>query len=338
MPIFASLPTDRREEMLRRTASALLVTALGAGILQASPVAAADRKPPKIVRATMVDADEDGLADRVVLLYSERIKHKADRDGRYPFTIEGFKIRKVQAAKGKRLVVVLKEAAGPEKPVISYQRSRRQPVKDRAGNQAAQQKFLKVIPFAPELEPGSSMLVATPEGPGQIASDDGLVACPAECSVVYDTGSTVGLTAVLDPGAVFVGWGGSCAGTVPVCSLTLDDNLETATANFAWPVTVSVGGAGSVGSDDGQVQCPGSCTGVFEEGTRVVLTASPGEGSSFGGWTGECSGAETTCSFSVTGPVVVGASFEGDDGGTPVPLPTDAPVPLPTITLVPPLL
>ena len=48
------------------------------------------------------------------LMYSERVRHSADRDGRYPFTVSGYRIRSVGKATGKALVVLLVEPAQPD--------------------------------------------------------------------------------------------------------------------------------------------------------------------------------------------------------------------------------
>ena len=57
-------------------------------------------------------------------------------------------------------------------------------------------------------------------------------------------------------------------------------------------VTTSGDGDGSVSSSDDGISCDSTnpelndCSEVYEEGTEVSLTASPNEGSVFGGWTG----------------------------------------------------
>ena len=320
--------------MSRRSASIGIVMALAGSLFVAQPVAAADRQAPKIVKALLKDANNNGNADRVVLVYSERVKHKADKDGSYPFTVEGYQVRKVARSEGKKLVILLKDAAGPDKPLVRYERSRRQPVKDRAGNQAAPQVFRKVVPFGAELPPGSAQLVTVPTGPGQVLSDEGLIACGDACSAVLPLGTEVPLTAAPDQGAVFLGWGGACQGTAPVCTVTLDEN-ETVSARFGWPVTIAVEDGGTVASEDGRIACPPGCTASYAPGTKVTLSATADEGSSFSGWAGACSGSESTCSFSVTEPVAVSASFA--TGTDPEPLPSITPVPLPTLTLSPPL-
>ena len=58
-------------------------------------------------------------------------------------------------------------------------------------------------------------------GSGLVSSSDGLIQCGASCSVNYDPGSVVTLTATPDIGSRFLGWGvSSCIGTGS-CSLTM---------------------------------------------------------------------------------------------------------------------
>jgi hypothetical protein len=137
---------------------------LVAAVVAAAPQAAApDRKAPRIVGAAMLDADRDSLADRVRLTYSERIRHVADRDGRYPFAVAGYRVSAVGRASGKALVVALVEQAQPDPaaaPAIRYGRTRSRPVSDRAGNQAASQRFVRTTahgrqPAAPPAPPAS---------------------------------------------------------------------------------------------------------------------------------------------------------------------------------------
>jgi hypothetical protein len=59
-------------------------------------------------------------------------------------------------------------------------------------------------------------------------------------------------------------------------------------------VSVTVSGPGTVTSSLAGINCPGSCTAMFQR--AVTLTATPLAGASFRGWTGACSG---------TGPCVV---------------------------------
>ena len=133
--------------MIRLWASSLLVGV--ALLVVVAPAAAPDRKPPRIVAAAMLDADGDSRADRMRLTYSERVRHAADGDGRYPFAVSGYRIRSVAKGAGKTLAIVLVERAQPDPaaaPAIRYRRTRLQPVRDRARNQAVGQLFAKTKP------------------------------------------------------------------------------------------------------------------------------------------------------------------------------------------------
>jgi hypothetical protein len=52
----------------------------------------------------------------------------------------------------------------------------------------------------------------------------------------------------------------------------------------------------------------GDCTETYDYGTGVTLTATPDATYNFGGWTGACTGSGA-CSFSMTEPRTVGATF-----------------------------
>jgi Divergent InlB B-repeat domain len=86
------------------------------------------------------------------------------------------------------------------------------------------QRTLEAIP------PPTHTLSVSVIGSGHVASDDGKIACPPDCSASYDEGTPVTLTATADTGFSFTGWGGDCAGTDP-CALTMDAD-KTITATF----------------------------------------------------------------------------------------------------------
>ena len=112
------------------------VAALVVSTLAVAAGAAPDRRPPRIVAAAIVDTDRDARADAARLTYSERVRHAADRDGTYPFTVAGYRIRSVGAARGKTLLLLLVEQAAPDpgaRPLIRYRRTAAQPVRDRRG-------------------------------------------------------------------------------------------------------------------------------------------------------------------------------------------------------------
>ena len=81
-------------------------------------------------------------------------------------------------------------------------------------------------------------------------------------------------------------------------------------------VTTSGDGDGSVSSSDDGISCDNTdpelndCSEVYEEGTEVSLTASPNEGSVFGGWTGCESTGGSTCSVTMSAERTVDARFD----------------------------
>ena len=92
----------------------------------------------------MLDADRDARADGVRLTYSMRVRHSADRDGRYPFAVGGYGIRSVGLAGGRSLLIRLVERSKPDpsaRPAIRYRQTRSKPVTARSGMQAGTQLF-----------------------------------------------------------------------------------------------------------------------------------------------------------------------------------------------------
>jgi uncharacterized repeat protein (TIGR01451 family) len=81
-------------------------------------------------------------------------------------------------------------------------------------------------------------------------------------------------------------------------------------------VTTSGDGDGSVSSSDEGISCDNTnpelndCSEVYEEGTEVSLTASPNDGSVFGGWTGCESTEGSTCSVTMSAERTVDARFD----------------------------
>lgn len=121
---------------------------LAAGVGVATSAAAPNAKSPRIVSAVMQDADRDARADSVRLTYSTRVRHARDTDGRYPFTIAGYRIRSVGLAKGKALVIAVVENAEPDteaRPAIRYVRTSSKPVTG-SSTQAVAQLFSATRP------------------------------------------------------------------------------------------------------------------------------------------------------------------------------------------------
>jgi len=75
--------------------------------------------------------------------------------------------------------------------------------------------------------------------------------------------------------------------------------LVTANAQAA-RLTVSTTGSGTVTSSPTGISCGAACSASFPWGTSVTLTASAASGYRFSGWSGACSGTNTSCTVSMT--------------------------------------
>jgi phospholipase C len=152
-------------------------------------------------------------------------------------------------------------------------------------------------------------------GQGNVTSSPTGISCGTTCSADFDPGTQVTLTATAAANSSFVGWGGACSGSAPTCEVTLSVSQQvTATFNVieSNPVlSVSLGGSGTgtVTSSPAGIDCGTTCSASFTSGTQVILTATPGAGSAFGGWGGACSGTSPTCELTLSASQKVTASF-----------------------------
>lgn len=133
----------------------------------------------------------------------------------------------------------------------------------------------------------------------------------SDCSWNAPAGSVLSVVETPDAASVFTGWSGDCGGTNVACTVELGGNRAVAAAfaaSAAPTLSVDVTGAGKVKGDG--IDCPSTCSATEPLNSAVTLTATPGEGSTFTGWTGECAGsAATTCTFTMTADATVGATF-----------------------------
>ncbi len=167
----------------------------------------------------------------------------------------------------------------------------------------------------------SAEITAVPSGNGKITGPNGLN-CGAGGNVclVNVTSSPATLTATPSNGWTFDGWEDDCtAATTNVCTLNVQDGGHyTVTADFivTRPVTITVTGNGTVFGTNG-INCSSAgganCTRNFANGDPVSLTASPGSGATFTGWTGcPTTPSGSFCSFTMGNNAVnVSAAFSG---------------------------
>jgi len=117
-------------------------------------------------------------------------------------------------------------------------------------------------------------------GNGAVTSDPAGITCGATCTADFTHGIDVTLTAAPDTGYSVSGWSGDCSGTGAICTVTMDA-AKTVTALFAnvapttYRLTTMTAGTGT-----GTVNGAGS----YAEGVAITLTAIPGAGSTFIGW------------------------------------------------------
>lgn len=148
-------------------------------------------------------------------------------------------------------------------------------------------------------EPMRQLTVAKAgKGDGEVSSVPSGISCPPGGSACppasFVKGTRVTLTATPASGSVFQGWSGGCVGQT--CEVSMDSDTSV-TATFepkdlvhSLDVSKEGKGAGTVHSEPAGVECGSVCSAWFLRGTPVILRANAAAGSSFGGWSGSCSG------------------------------------------------
>src|SRR5262245_21026722 len=144
-----------------------------------------------------------------------------------------------------------------------------------------------------DLGPFSLTVSRAGNGEGQVSSSPAGIDCGYSCQASFDADTTVTLTATTpDPSSVFTGWSGDCSGTGS-CQVTMNQ-AHSVTATFALKTHLYVSkpgfGSGQVSSSPAGISCGASCQAAFAPGTLVSLTAVADAGSTFIGWSGDCSG------------------------------------------------
>ena len=91
-------------------------------------------------------------------------------------------------------------------------------------------------------------------------------------------------------------------------NITTDQTINATFVALQYQLGVSVVGLGTVTSNPAGIDCGFSCSVSFAPGTPVSLTATPGMGQVFTGWSGACSGIGT-CSVTLTQAKSVTATF-----------------------------
>jgi uncharacterized repeat protein (TIGR02543 family) len=153
------------------------------------------------------------------------------------------------------------------------------------------------------------------------------LACEADCTetdVSYTGGvtepkvkaaATVTLVETASAGSTFSGWTGCDSESEGKC-IVLTSSAKSVTAEFtALPkntLTLTKSGAGAIKSKPKGIACGNTCTSAtasLPSDTTIVLTEKAATGSTFTGWTGDCSGAGETCTVSMSAAKAVTATF-----------------------------
>jgi hypothetical protein len=163
-----------------------------------------------------------------------------------------------------------------------------------------------------------TLTVAT-AGPGEgtVTSDPAGIDCGVDCNEIYPAGTEVLLTATPRPGDVFEEWSGCPEPLGNQCRYTANANL-TVTANFMFRLTLVSGldvekvgtGQGRVVSSPPGIDCGDDCSGLYNLGQSVTLTATALPGSEFVGWTDCPNPNGNECELSAGSVEVVTAQFE----------------------------
>ena len=91
-------------------------------------------------------------------------------------------------------------------------------------------------------------------------------------------------------------------------SASAETSVEPPPVTFSLDVSLAGDGSGSVSSQPAGIDCPTTCSFDFADGSEVTLTASADPGSTFAGWSADCS-AEP-CSLTMDADHAVTATFE----------------------------
>ncbi|MEM8863437.1 MAG: Ig-like domain-containing protein, partial [Chloroflexota bacterium] len=161
------------------------------------------------------------------------------------------------------------------------------------------------------LETNAVAVVNNGTGNGRVASDPAGIDCGSSCTYEFDYNSVVTLTAAADNDSTFTGWSGSCSVTDCICVVTIDA-VKAAVAEFTlnqYALTTAAAGTGS-GTISRSMDAD-----LYDHGTVVTLTATADDGSTFVGWSGDCSGSDD-CPITLDEAQTVTATF--DDIAEPV--------------------
>jgi hypothetical protein len=153
--------------------------------------------------------------------------------------------------------------------------------------------------------PGNLTVQKAGNGSGtiKVTSPKDTLNCDLACqkaSHQYDAGVTKAKLSAkpYNAGVQFTGWSGSCSGTDPIITVTLEQ-AKTCTATFEllpkdqlpagiYNFLFSTVGTGTIKSSLGTINCGDRCEGNYEEGMKLIVTAESSPLSTFVKWSDGC--------------------------------------------------
>jgi hypothetical protein len=145
--------------------------------------------------------------------------------------------------------------------------------------------------------------------------------CGPTCSVSYESGTVVTLTATPATGSNYTAWSGCDSVSGATCAVTMSAG-RSVTATFTLQIfTLTVSRANTFGIGNGtvtstsnprsssQINCGPTCSASYGDGTVVTLTATPGFLSTFDSWSGCDAASGMTCTVTVNEARSVTAHF-----------------------------
>ena len=167
-------------------------------------------------------------------------------------------------------------------------------------------------------EPAILTVTKAGTGGGMVSSDTGTLTWTGNTgtAVYTEYGTPVTLTATASAGSTFAGWSGEACtgtGTCAVAMTAVRNVTATFTPSNTYSLTVTRAGTGSgiVSASTGTLTWNGSTgTAAYPDyGTQVILTATASPESTFTGWSGACSGIDSSCTVIMTEARNVMATF-----------------------------
>ncbi len=167
--------------------------------------------------------------------------------------------------------------------------------------------------------PGTVTLMVRKEGGGTgfVGSEPPGIDCGSACSATFAQFSRAELSAVADPGSVFVGFGGDPDCADGFLSMNVSKSCTATFELLSPPPPSSIltivpqgTGMGTITSDPRAIQCGAVCEAPFEDGTVVTLFARPEPDSFFVGWGGDCAGTSFSTTITIGPDQTCTATFD----------------------------